>query len=93
MRSVMKMTELYSNKKRVRHTIIMEILKVAEKGAKKTHIIYNVGLSYDQLKRYLDALKKADFITHQSRMWKTTEMGLHVIEACEICHRLLEENH
>jgi len=69
----------------------LEILKVAEPGVRKTKIMYKVSLSFDQLKRYLGALKKAGFITQQSRMWKTTEKGLHVIEACELCQRLLEE--
>ncbi len=91
MHLVVKMTESSSSKKRARHTIILEILKVAEDGVKKTHIMYKVGLSFDQLKRYLTALKKAGFITHQSRTWKTTEKGVHVIEACEICQRLLKE--
>jgi predicted transcriptional regulator len=70
---------------------MVEILKVAENGAKKTHIMYKVGLSFDQLKRYLGALKKAGFMNYQARKWKTTEKGLHVIEACELCQRLLEE--
>jgi len=85
------MTELPSRKKRARHTIVLEILKVAKNDVKKTHIMYKVSLSFDQLKRYLGALKKAGFITQQSRTWKTTEKGLHVIEACELCQRLLEE--
>jgi len=91
MQLVVKMTALPSQKKRAWHTIILEILKVAEDGVKKTHIMYKVGLSFDQLKRYLGALKKAGFITQQSRTWKTTEKGLHVIEACELCQHLLKE--
>lgn len=50
-----------------------------------------VGLSFSQLKLYLNALKEAGFITEQSGVWKTTEKGLHVIEACEICHRLIKK--
>jgi len=69
----------------------MEVLKAAENGVKKTKIMYKASLSFDQLKRYLGALKKAGFITQQPRTWKTTEKGLHVIEACELCQRLLEE--
>jgi len=49
------------------------------------------GLSFSQLKLYLNALKEAGFITEQFGVWKTTEKGLHVIEACEICHRLIKE--
>ena len=78
-------------RRRARHDIIMEILKAAENGVKKTHIMYKASLSFDQLQKYLNALKKGDFITEESNIWKTTEKGLHVIEACNICHRLLEE--
>lgn len=85
------MTELPSRKRRARHDIIMEVLKAAENGVKKTHIMYKASLSFDQLKQYLNALKKEDFITEESGVWKTTEKGLHVIEACKICQRLLEE--
>jgi predicted transcriptional regulator len=70
---------------------MLEIPKVAEPGVKKTHIMYKVELSFDQLKRYLSALDKAGFINHQYQTWKTTEKALHTIEACELCQRLLEE--
>ena len=69
----------------------MEILKTAKNGVKKTHIMYKASLSFEQLKQYLNALKKEKFITEESGIWKTTEKGLHVIEACKICQRLLEE--
>jgi len=78
-------------RRRARHDIIMEILKNAKNGAKKTNIMYKSSLSFDQLEKYLTALKKAGFITEKSGIWETTEKGLHVIEACEICLRLTEE--
>jgi predicted transcriptional regulator len=84
------MTE-QSFKRRARHDIIMKTLKSAVNGAKKTAIMYKAGLSFAQLEQYLTALKKADFITEESGIWKTTEKGLHVIEACEICLRLTRE--
>jgi len=80
-----------SRRRRVRHDIIMEILKIAKSGALKTWIMNKAGLSYAQLEQYLNALRKADFITEESGVWKTTEKGLHVIEACKICHRLIKE--
>jgi len=80
-----------TRKRRARHDIIMEILKNAKNGTKKTNIMYKSSLSFDQLKKYLTALKKAGFITEKSGIWETTEKGLHVIEACEICLRLTEE--
>jgi len=69
----------------------MEVLKAAENGVKKTKIMYKASLSFDQLKQYLNALKKENFITEESGIWKTTEKGFHVIDACKICQRLLTD--
>jgi len=69
----------------------MEILEIAKNGAKKTEIMYKANLSFSQVKRYLNALKKAGLITEKSRIWQTSEKGLHVIDACDICHSLMEE--
>lgn len=80
-----------TRRRRERHDIIMEILKEAKSGTKKTHILSRVGLSFDQTQKYLNALEKAEFITEESGFWKTTEKGFHVIEACEICSRLMRE--
>ena len=78
-------------KRRVRHDIIIEILQNAKGGAKKTNIMYKVNLSFIQLELYLDNLAKAGLISEKSGIWKTTEKGLHVIDACNICHSLMEE--
>ena len=76
-------------RRRARHDIILEILKTAKgSGMKKTPIMSKARLSYAQLERYLGALEKAGFIAEESGVWKTTEKGLHVIEACELCLRL-----
>jgi predicted transcriptional regulator len=80
-----------SFKRRARHDIIMEILKSALNGSKKTNIMYKASLSFEQLEQYLNALKKADFITEESGIWKTTEKGHHVIEACRICLHLTDK--
>ena len=80
-----------SRRRRARHDIIMEILKTAKGGEKKTQIMYKARLSFSQLEQYLNALKKGGFITEESGVWRTTEKGLHVIEACKICLRLTEE--
>ncbi len=78
-------------RRRVRHDIIMEILKIAKNDARKTRIMEKARLSYAQLEKYLKALKQADFLTEESGTWKTTQKGLHVIQACQICNRLIEE--
>ncbi len=72
-------------RRRARHDIIMEILKTAKGGEKKTQIMYKARLSFSQLEQYLNALKNGGFISEESGVWRTTEKGLHVIEACEIC--------
>jgi len=79
-----------SDKRRSRHDIIADILEDAKDGTRKTHIMYRVNLSYSQNERYLTALKKAGFISEENGVWKTTEKGLHVLEACKLCRRLCE---
>jgi len=69
----------------------MEILKIGRKGAKKTNIMYKARLSHTQLEKYLRALERENFIAEESGVWKTTEKGLYVIEACKLCQRLVEE--
>lgn len=76
---------------RARHDIIMEILKAAKGGEKKTRIMQTAQLSFHQLEQYLNALNHAGFIAEETGFRKTTEKGLHVIEACEICLRPTEE--
>ncbi len=60
-------------------------------GAKKTHIMHGANLSFRALEKYLNALKGAGFIAENKGVWKTTEKGLQVIEACRICQGLMEK--
>jgi predicted transcriptional regulator len=69
----------------------MEILELSKKGILKTKIMEKAKLSYSQLEEYLYALKKAGFIIEDERTWKTTQEGLRVIDACKICHQLVEK--
>jgi len=85
------MLGFHSRKRRARHDIIVEILKIAKNGSKKTNIMYKTSLSFPQLEKYLNALKKATLMSEESGIWRTTEKGLNVIEACKICHRLMDE--
>jgi len=73
------------------HEIMVDILKAAADGEKKTRILFKARLSFPQLRKYLKLLSTSGFITEKSGVWKTTEKGFHVIEACEICRRLMEE--
>ncbi len=85
------MSNFPSPRKRGRSDIVIEILKNAKAGAKKTNIMYKANLSFTQVERYLEALKKGEFIAEKSGIWKTTEKGFHVIEACELCQHLCGE--
>ena len=78
-------------KRRARHDIILRVLEAAKTGEKKTNIILKARLNFDMAERYLTALKHVGFITEKSGVWKTTEKGLHAIEACGICCFLTEE--
>lgn len=72
----------------------MKILKSAMSainGAKKTHIMMDGRLSLAQLEKYLNHLSEAGFVTEKNGIWRTTEKGLHVIEACNMCLRLTKE--
>ena len=80
-----------TRKRRARHDIIIEVLQNAKGGAKKTSIMYKTNLSFFQLEKYLNALAKGGFLTENSGVWKTTRKGLDVIEACRICHSLMEQ--
>lgn len=77
-----------TRRRREAHDIVVAILEMAMRGQRKTHIMTKVGLSYSQLKKYLNCLKEQGFITEKSGIWKTTKKGIHVIEACELCRRI-----
>jgi len=50
-------------KYRSRLQIIADMLSVAGKGAKKTHIMYQANLSYKLLSRYLTEVMKAGLVS------------------------------
>lgn len=67
----------------------MGILTVAKHGSRKTNMIDKVKLSSAQCSKYLKDLKEAGYISEENGTWKTTEKGLQVIDACKICHNLM----
>lgn len=84
--------------RRGRYDIIISILETAKNdAATKTKIISKANLSTAQADRYLDELERRKFlIRHEMPMkksvvWKTTDAGLLVIEACKICHSLADK--
>ena len=67
----------------------MCILKIAEYGSSKTRMIDKLNLSSVQCKGYLVDLKEAGYIAEADRLWKTTNKGLQVIDACKNCQNLM----
>ena len=75
--------------RRGRQDIIMDILTIAKHGARKTEMIGKVRMSSAQCAQYLEDLKGVGYISEESGAWKTTEKGLQVVDACKICHNLM----
>ena len=60
--------------------ISADILKVARKGAKKTHIIYKANLNFLVVKKYLKLLQHTKLLTlTENRIYRTTEKGVEYI--------------
>ena len=62
-------------KYRRRFEIIADVISAAEKGAKKTRIMYFANLSYRLLKKYLEDTVKVGFIRESNMGYETTEKG------------------
>ena len=62
-------------KYRRRFEIIADIISAAEKGAKKTRIMYFANLSYKLLKKYLENTVKVGFVRESGGGYESTEKG------------------
>jgi predicted transcriptional regulator len=62
-------------KYRRRFQIIADIIHVAEKGAKKTKIMYFANLSYKLLQKYLDDSLRVGFIQESRDGYESTDKG------------------
>jgi len=71
------------SKRRDRHDIIVDILKTAKDGKRKTQIMYKAKLSHAQLKLYLELLRHSGLIENNDGIFKTTKKGLRLIEDFE----------
>jgi len=73
--------------------IIADILKQAQRPAKKTHIMYECNLSFNQLKHYLSFLKKKVLIRRKtdsgSIIYQTTDDGQEFLRRYSSMARLL----
>jgi predicted transcriptional regulator len=77
------MDSSFLSRKRGSLAITIAILKAAKEGAMKTQLLYTIGMSYDQLSRYLEFLNVKDFIERNGNLLKTTDKGLELIEEFE----------
>ena len=89
MRLLVQIEKKLSLAHRSRIDIIANILRAAQDGARKTHIMYKCNLSFKQLHTYLDFLIERRLIKHTqesgepnaSGRYQTTSRGKSFIEA------------
>jgi predicted transcriptional regulator len=74
--------------KRNHFDIIAEILQVAKKGAKKTHIMYQCNLSYRQTNKLLNFSLETGLL-RTGNSYHTTEKGLRFIQTYQTLKLLL----
>ncbi len=75
--------------------IIADMLRVGEKGAGKTEIMYTANMSYSQIQKYLEYLVNQGFI-HKVELDKTmiayqvTDSGLKLLKAIDNLIAMME---
>jgi predicted transcriptional regulator len=75
--------------------IIADMLRVGEKGAGKTEIMYTANMSYSQIQKYLEYLVDQGFI-HKVNLdstmiaYQVTESGLNLLRAIDNLIAMLE---
>ncbi len=74
--------------KRDRLEIIAQILHVAKKGIKKTHVMYQCNLSYSQTKDFIDSLMEIGLL-RIGNSYHTTDKGMKFLRAYETLNSLL----
>ena len=72
--------------KRSRFETMYEILRLCGRTTRKTHIMYRVNLSHQQLKKYLSALTESHLLAMVEGGYLTTEKGRVFVEKFrELC--------
>lgn len=81
-------------KRRDRHDIIAEILKVAKHGKIKTHLMFDARLSHHQFNVYISLLIDKGLVrnlsTGNKKLYRTTKKGLMFVENFQSLNDLLE---
>ncbi len=75
--------------------IIADMLRVGEKGAGKTEIMYSANLSYSQIQKYLEYLVSQGFINKVNLdntmiAYQVTDSGLKLLRAIDNLVAMLE---
>jgi predicted transcriptional regulator len=86
-----------NGKRRDRHDIVAEILRTAQRGGIKTHIMYKAKLSYSQINAYLQVLVEKGFLEnttvsekrHSVTVYRTTPKGLQYVSNLDAVNQLL----
>jgi len=71
------------SKRRDKHEIVLDILKIARSGKRKTQIMYKAKLSYGQLKAYLELLNDRGLLESNNGFYHTTSKGIDFIRTYE----------
>ena len=75
---------------RGRTEIIAQILMFCLKERRKTRIMYETNLSYQQARTYLTILMSLNLLSRNSDEYKTTEKGYRFLEAYTQLENILE---
>ena len=83
-----------STKRRDTLIIVAEILEIANKGASKTHIMYDANLSFQLANEYLKFMLETalleDSRENNKQVYKATEKGVKILERIYDLAELLE---
>jgi len=69
-----------SSRRRDRHDIVVDILKTAIGGIKKTNLMHRAKLSHTQLKVYLHVLNDNGLLESSDGLVRTTSKGLQFVK-------------
>lgn len=70
-------------KRRDRHDIVVDILKTAHDGVKRTNLMHRAKLSHTQLKLYLYVLNENGLLENNDGLVKTTSRGTQFVKILE----------
>jgi predicted transcriptional regulator len=83
------------NRRRSDIKIIADMLRVGEKGAGKTEIMYTANMSYNQIQKYLEYLVNQGFVNkvdldNTMIAYQVTDSGLKLLRAIDNLIAMLE---